>query len=49
MAGGEGLFNLSLVGAGVAALESPVPQEELIEVELKDDVLNRRQFSDCMV
>lgn len=39
VAGGEGLFNLSLVGNGVAALESPVPQEELIEVELKDDVL----------
>ena len=31
--GGEGLFNLSLQGDGVAALESNVPEEELIEVD----------------
>lgn len=37
--GGEGLFNLSFHGEGILALESYVPQEELIEVELKDDVL----------
>ena len=30
--GGEGLFNLSLSGSGIAALESNVPYEELIEV-----------------
>lgn len=37
--GKEGLFNLSLVGKGVLALESIVPREELIEIELKDDVM----------
>jgi len=35
--GGKGLFNLSLVGNGVCALESYVPREELIEFDLKDD------------
>lgn len=39
IAGGEGLFNLSLQGSGIAALESNVPAEELIEVELDNDVL----------
>lgn len=39
VAGGEGLFNLSLQGNGVVCLESPVPQEELIEVDLEKDVL----------
>lgn len=39
VAGGEGLFNLCLSGQGVAALESNVPRDELIEVVLKDDVL----------
>lgn len=39
VAGGEGLFNLGLTGAGVVCLESPCPREELIEIELKDDVL----------
>lgn len=38
-AGGEGLFNLGLTGTGIVALESLVPKEELIEIELKDDVL----------
>ena len=37
--GGEGLFNLSLQGNGVAALECNVPEEELIEVELENDEL----------
>lgn len=37
--GGEGLFNLSLNGAGKVALESIVPREELIEIELQNDVL----------
>lgn len=37
--GKEGLFNLCLSGEGVAVLESPVPREELIEVELDHDVL----------
>ena len=35
--GGEGIFNLSLQGNGVAALESNVPEEELIEIELEND------------
>ncbi|MFQ9516338.1 MAG: AIM24 family protein [Eubacterium sp.] len=35
--GGEGLFNLSLTGQGIAALESPVPMEELIVVTLDND------------
>lgn len=39
VAGGEGLFNLSLQGNGVLALESPVAKNELIEVDLVDDVL----------
>ena len=37
--GNEGLFNLSLSGNGFVALESPVPREELVEIELQDDVL----------
>ena len=37
--GNEGLFNLSLSGSGFVALESPVPREELVEVELQNDVL----------
>ena len=35
--GREGLFNSVFYGTGMLALESPVPREELIEVELKDD------------
>ncbi|HAJ73829.1 MAG TPA: hypothetical protein DCM49_03415 [Lachnospiraceae bacterium] len=37
--GHEGMFNTKLTGAGVAALESNVPREELVIVEMKDDVL----------
>ena len=37
--GGEGFFNLSLYGNGVVALESNVPEDELIEVVLEDDEL----------
>lgn len=39
LAGGEGLFNLGLSGAGVVCLEAPCPREELIEIELQNDVL----------
>ena len=39
VAGGEGLFNLGIVGNGVLCLESPSPKEELVEVTLQDDVL----------
>lgn len=35
--GGEGLFNLSLSGQGIAVLESSVPREELIEISLDND------------
>ena len=37
--GNEGLFNLSLSGNGYIALESPVPREELVEIQLENDVL----------
>ncbi|WP_077610302.1 AIM24 family protein [Clostridium sp. Marseille-P2415] len=37
VAGKEGFFNLCLTGNGLAILESPVPRDELIEFELKDD------------
>ena len=39
MLGNQGLFSLKLSGNGLAVLESPVPREELIEIELKNDVL----------
>ena len=39
VAGGEGLFNLSLNGRGVFCIESDCPKEELIEITLQDDVL----------
>ena len=39
VAGGEGLFNLSLNGEGTFCIESNCPREELIEIELQDDVL----------
>ena len=37
--GGEGLFNLGLSGYGAVVIESPVPREELIELELNNDVV----------
>lgn len=39
VAGGEGLFNLSLNGSGVFCIESEYPKEELIEITLQNDVL----------
>jgi len=39
IAGGEGLFNLSLNGSGIACLESACPKEDLVEITLKNDVL----------
>lgn len=39
VAGNEGLFNLGIEGKGILCIESPCPQEELIEVELQNDVL----------
>ena len=37
--GKEGLFNLAFNGQGVVVLESNVPREELIEVNLENDIL----------
>ena len=37
--GGEGLFNTCLQGHGIAVLESPVPREELIVIDLENDVV----------
>lgn len=37
MLGGEGLFNTALMGSGIAVLESPVPREELIAIDLEND------------
>ena len=39
VAGGEGLFNLGIIGNGVVCLESPCPREELIEITLQNDIL----------
>lgn len=39
IAGGEGLFNLSLNGTGAFVVECDCPLEEMVTVELKDDVL----------
>ena len=37
--GNEGLFNVNLKGSGIAVLESNVPEEELIEIELNNEEL----------
>lgn len=39
VAGGEGLFNLSLNGSGFFCIESACPREELIEITMENDVL----------
>lgn len=39
VAGSEGLFNLSINGNGICAIESRCPREELIVIELQNDVL----------
>lgn len=39
MLGNEGLFNTMFWGTGIVALESYVPREELIEVELNNDTI----------
>lgn len=39
VAGGQGMFNLSLNGNGAFCIESSCPQEELVEITLQDDVL----------
>lgn len=37
--GNEGIFNTKLTGEGLAALESPVPSDELIVADLDNDVI----------
>ena len=37
--GGEGIFNLSVNGRGILALESIVPKEEIIEITLQNDMI----------
>ena len=37
--GNEGLFNVNLKGEGIAVLESNVPEEELVEIELNNSEL----------
>ena len=37
--GGEGIFNLSVNGRGMLALESIVPREEIIEINLQNDIM----------
>lgn len=37
--GNEGMFNCMLQGSGIVALESSVPREELVMIDLKDDML----------
>ena len=39
VAGGEGLFNLSLNASGMFCIESPCPRNEMITIDLKDDVV----------
>ena len=39
VAGNEGLFNLGVQGQGMLCIESPCPQEELIEIELENDTV----------
>lgn len=37
--GNEGIYNTKLAGSGIVALECPVPEEELILIEMEDDVV----------
>lgn len=39
VAGGEGLFNLSILGSGIVVCESPVPYEELVCIDLDNDTI----------
>lgn len=39
VAGGEGLFSPMFTGQGIVALESPLPRDELIEIELNNDTV----------
>ena len=37
--GGEGLFQTRIRGTGIVVLESPVPADEVLQIDLKDDTL----------
>lgn len=37
--GGEGIFNTEFFGTGIVALESPVPSDEIIAIDLVEDTL----------
>ncbi len=37
--GNEGLFNTVLFGEGIAAIESPVPSDEIILIDIQDDIV----------
>lgn len=39
VAGGEGLFNLSIFGSGIVVCESPVPYKELVCIDLDNDTI----------
>ena len=39
LAGGQGLFNLMVRGQGIFCIESPIPYEELVAIDLQDDIL----------
>ena len=39
MLSGEGIYNLCFKGSGIVALESYVPLEELVEIDLQDDCI----------
>lgn len=39
VAGGEGLFNLSILGKGIIVCESPVPYSELVCINLENDAV----------
>ena len=45
VAGGEGLFNLSLMGQGTVALESPVPASEIVTGNFAIAWTNGLQFT----
>ena len=37
--GGEGLFQTRIRGTGICVLESPVPADEVLRIDLKDETL----------
>jgi len=37
--GGEGLFQTRIRGTGICVLESPVPADEVLRIDLKEETL----------